>query len=85
MVQRELTTLGSSANMDTFVRQRVELEQAPGPHPNLETNKQTNNTFFTIENYSADTWVRKTINLRLKFREFWSFQKPYLAKNTLKL
>ena len=38
-VQRELTTLGISSNMDMYVRQRGEPGQAPVPIPPL---KQTN-------------------------------------------
>ena len=37
--QREFTTLGISANTDTFVRQKGELGQAPVPTPTFETNK----------------------------------------------
>ena len=42
MVQREFTTLGISANTETFVRQMGEPRQAPVPIPHL---KQTNKSF----------------------------------------
>ena len=40
MVQREFTTLGISANTDTFVRQRRGIGSSPGIYLTLETNKQ---------------------------------------------